>query len=349
MRKWCDRLQSAAPMMGIPRQILGLLFCTALACGPRTVPYPDRRGTNPPPAAQPRPTAAGTQAYPGQAAGAGQIAAPTGTAGISIPSNPVAAEGGIAALPMAGLGGSVIVPPPPAAGRGASASLPFDAGSDPARNNVRPGGICSRLAVIQCAAETHCCVAPTRTRTECETAARSACSDSLYLDTIAQNPITGFDPVFAGQVFTELEARSSQCDLSIATWSLSPQGLRGILKGTLEPNASCKPPPASLMDKPSQAAALASCKSIDTNACLPKSLLGDWTCAGKSGVGANCITDDNCQADLYCRNPNMAPLGKCTARAQLGGSCSNGGECVSLFCKNGSCVPPDTQLAFCGN
>jgi len=248
---------------------------------------------------------------------------------------------------MGGIAGSP--PPPPAAGSGPAPGAPFDAGSDPGRNNVRPGALCARLATIQCAAETHCCLAPTRSRAACEAASSKACNDSLYLDQIAQNSITGFDGDFTVQAFTDLETRSAACDLSIATWSISPQGLRGILKGTRQPNASCKPPATMLMDKPSQAAALASCLNIETHACLPKSLLGDWTCATKSAEGANCITDDNCQAGMYCRNPQMNPLGKCAPRLALGANCTNGNDCMSMFCKSGNCVPADAQLAFCGN
>ena len=284
---------------------------------------------------------------------AGRTSAPATAGNDSVPvvsAPPVAAQSGSVAPPVAGNPGTVSVPPPPAAGRGEPAlSMPFDAGSDPTRNNVRAGELCARLAVIQCATEIHCCTAPTRSRSQCESALRTACKDELFLDTMSQNPITGFDAAFTAQMFTELESRSALCDLTIPTWSISPLGLRGILKGTLQPNASCKPPGTGVTDKAAQAAALASCKNIETHACLPKSLLGDWLCSPKSGIGANCITDDNCQTDMYCRNPNMAPLGKCAARVAVGGSCSTGGECVSLFCKSGTCVAPETQLAFCGN
>jgi hypothetical protein len=102
------------------------------------------------------------------------------------------------------------------------------------------------------------------------------------------------------------------------------------------------------MDKPSQAASLAACKNSDSHACLPKSLLGDWTCAGKNAAGGNCVTLDNCQTGLTCKNPQMNPLGKCAERVALGASCITGDDCQSLFCKSGSCVAAEQQLAFCG-
>jgi len=229
-----------------------------------------------------------------------------------------------------------------------SYAAPFDAGSDPDRNNVLPGGLCGRLATIQCAAQVHCCFAPSRSVESCETEVRRVCAEEIYLDQIAQNPVTGFDAMATALTFNELEARSAQCDLGIAAWGLSSAGVRGILRGTLDAGASCKPSGTSAVtDKPAQAAALASCTQSDQYACLPKSLLGDWTCAAKSGVDGNCVTDDNCQPDMYCRNPNMAPLGKCAQRLAFGQPCANGNECSSLYCKAGACVAADRQVAFC--
>ena len=355
MRKWCDPLPGTAP--GLSQALLGALLFSTLACGPRTVPYPERPATWGA-AGQGVAPRAGSLAYAGagmSATGAGRTALPGAGTGSVLPPGPVAATSG-STFPVAGDagvqvgGGGVAGSPPPAAGSSEppTTAANFDAGTDPARNNVQAGELCARLAVIQCAAEAHCCLAPTRSNAACQSATASACREQLYLDVISQNPITGFDRAFAAQVFTELEDRSSRCDLAIATWSITPQGLRGILKGTLDSNASCKPPATALMDKPSQAAALASCKNIDTHACLPKSLLGDWTCAAKSGVGANCITDDNCQSGLYCKNPQMNPLGKCAQRVALGATCINGTDCQSMFCKSGTCVAPEQQLAFCG-
>jgi hypothetical protein len=206
--------------------------------------------------------------------------------------------------------------------------------------------LCARLATIQCAAEAYCCFAPGRSVDSCESEIREACSAELFLDQIAANPITGFDAAATAAAYTELEQRSSECDLGIAAWGLT--ALRGILKGTYSPNQSCKPAgTAAINDKPAQAAALASCKNTEQYACLPMSLLGDWTCAPKSASAGNCVTDDNCQPGLYCRNPNMQPLGKCAQRLALGATCVAGTDCNSLYCKASTCVDPEQQVAFC--
>jgi hypothetical protein len=234
------------------------------------------------------------------------------------------------------------------AGNTEMGGVPFYAGSDPARNNVQPGGICPRIATIQCAAQAHCCFAPARDVATCEAEVRKACAEQLYLDQIAANPVTGFDAAGAATILGELEARSARCDLEIAAWSLTSAGLRGILKGTYDLNQSCKPVGVSAVtEKPAQAAALASCKDSDRYACLPMSILGDWTCVAKSGSGANCVTDDNCQPNMYCRNPNMAPLGKCAQRLMLGAACTVGNECSSLYCRGGQCVAAEQQVVFC--
>src|SRR5690349_10431458 len=119
MRKWCDPLQGAAPVMGPARPVLIVLLFAAFACGPRVVPYPDRpaRGTHNAGTAGGQP--AGSLSY----AGAG---VPTGAAGgvttpamsASVPPTSVAAQSGSLAPPVAGISGTVPVPPLPAAGRG---------------------------------------------------------------------------------------------------------------------------------------------------------------------------------------------------------------------------------------
>lgn len=304
-----------------------MLLTLMAACGLRDVPEPTR----------PRPSSAGED---GALAGAGGVSGDTGGAAAA-PSGGSSSTGGSSAAD--GGTGSPGMPGMPTAGAG---GVPFYAGDDPNRNHVQPGGLCARLAVIQCAAEAHCCFAPGRTVADCETSIRTSCSNELYLDQIASNAITGFDANAAISVYTELENKSAACDIGIASWGLV--ALRSILKGTRAPNQSCKPPGTSaLNDKPAQAAALASCTNLETNACLPMSLLGDWTCAAKSGSGGNCITDDNCQMGMYCRNPNMQPLGKCAQRLTLGATCTNGTDCASLYCKSGKCVAPEQQVAFC--
>ena len=326
----------------------------SLSCSPQTVPYPIR----------PRPGNSGGSVTPtmtpsanaGRAAGtgAGVAAANGGGAGnSSIMVFPVAGTGGQAPAPttQAGASGGRVITNPAAGSAGTMTGndqlAPFDAGADPDRNRAMPGGLCERLATIQCAAERHCCKAPGRTATQCQTSLQSACQEQLYLDIIANNSITGFDPTATLTTFTELESRSSQCDLGIPTWSLSSAGIRGILRGTRATGANCKPSTAELTEKSAQAAALASCMNSDVSACLPKSLLGEWKCSPKSSTGGGCATDENCSSDTYCRIPPQGTLGSCTQRVPLQGACSSGVECGSFFCSGGRCVEPDTQLVFC--
>ena len=239
---------------------------------------------------------------------------------------------------------------PPSAGTTATAgssasSPPFDAGSDPNRNLVQPGQLCARIAVIQCAGEMHCCISPNRTVDACRAQYMMLCAEQLYLDQIAMNPSTGFDATSTAAAFTQLEQMASQCDVNIVSWAGSDMGLRSILQGTLAPGSSCKP--NNLTDPPTAGAALASCTSGATTACLPMSILGDWTCAPRNGAGGSCVTDINCIAGTYCDNPTQAPLGKCAQLLGLGATCTDGSQCSSLFCSAGQCVPASQQLAYC--
>jgi hypothetical protein len=222
-------------------------------------------------------------------------------------------------------------------------------GTDPNRNRVLPGNLCARLATIQCAAELHCCNAPGpgRTTAQCETSLKSACETQLYLDVIANNPITGFDPETTFRTFTELEDRSAVCDLSIPSWIVSSAGVRGILKGTRAEGESCRPSTAELSSMPAQAAALASCANSDVTPCWPKALLDEWKCSPRKTTGERCATDENCTSDTFCRVPGPGRLGMCAPRVPLQGSCTSGVECGSYFCSAGRCVEPDQQLVFC--
>jgi hypothetical protein len=226
------------------------------------------------------------------------------------------------------------------------AQVPFDAGSDPNRNMVGPGALCARAAMIQCAGEAHCCTNRTRTTEACRAAVMMVCSQQLYLDQIAMNPITNFDATATASAFGQLEQKASQCDISIAAWAGSDAGLRGILKGTVAPGASCKPS-QNLTDPPTAGAALASCTNITTTACLPKSLLGDWTCAPKNSAGGACATDNNCVTGTSCSNPTMKFLATCADLLPLGAACTDGSQCSSLFCKSGVCVAASQQVAYC--
>jgi hypothetical protein len=225
-------------------------------------------------------------------------------------------------------------------------TVEFDAGSDPDRNRVMPGGLCTRLATIQCAAEAHCCTSPRRSVEDCVRALGSECNDTLYLDDIAANSITGWNEDATYASFTEFEERSARCDVGVAEWLISPQGLRGILKGTRGPGDNCKPSTAGLREKTEQAAALASCSQSETTACLPSSLLGAWTCAGRNSVGGGCATEYNCSPGLYCSVPGDT-LGKCADRLSLNAACKSGSDCESLYCKGGHCVEATIQVAFC--
>jgi hypothetical protein len=330
MRKWRD-VQAAG---------LGLLALCVGGCEPQSIPSPVMmRYGNGGAAAVPAAAVGGAAS---QVAASGGYIAPPPTAGTYVPPPPP---------PAAGIGGAI---PPPAAGGGGlpiaamgGTEQPFDAGADPNRNKVVAGMVCERFAAIECAGEAHCCSAPGRTVDACRTAVANSCNQDGYLDAVSLNSITGFDPVTAEASFTTLEQKAAQCDPTIASWGIGNDGLRGMLKGTVAPGASCKPPGVVTGDKALQASALLSCTNITTTACLPKALLGDWTCVPKNDVGGNCVTDYNCIDDEYCSIPPMQSIGKCARRAVAGGSCKNPNECTTLYCEGGMCVPPTTQLAYC--
>lgn len=292
----------------------------------------------------------------GTGGGSGDTATPTsGAGGTTTPwTDPAAGgvggagvgggEGGIAGTP-AGIGGAG-VPGMPVEGR------TFDAGADPARNMVQPGGICLRLAQIQCAGETYCCEVPGRDRVACEEAQRVACADEGLIDVVAADSDAGFDAAHAASAFTQLEQLASACDATVASWGASTTGFIGIFKGSRSPGADCSPP-GLIPRKADAAVALASCNTIDTSACLPDSPdpLDPWTCAPKGGAGAACLTDLNCQAGLYCPNPELQSggfgLGTCAGRLPVAAPCGAGNECASLYCVGGACAPAETQAAYC--
>ena len=86
-----------------------------------------------------------------------------------------------------------------------AAGAKFDAGSDPNRNHVQSGMICTRLAQIQCAGEAFCCPNPGRERAACETAQRDFCAQQVYLDAISQSASSGFDATRAASAFEQFE------------------------------------------------------------------------------------------------------------------------------------------------
>lgn len=231
----------------------------------------------------------------------------------------------------------------------------FDAGSDPNRNNVAAGGVCARLAQIQCAGEAFCCNDAGRDKNACIAAQMTACASQGYVDVISLDPIAGYDAAHAAVAFTELERLASMCDPSIATYGAAPTGFAGIFKGTRSPGADCGPG-GSLLNPPKReqaAAALASCNTIETTACMPTSSapLDPWKCSAKAGPGAACLTDLNCMAGLGCPNPTLAGgsfgLSTCRARTPDGSPCEVASECMSSFCVANACAVADAQSAYC--
>lgn len=223
----------------------------------------------------------------------------------------------------------------------------FDAGNDPNRNKVTAAQLCERLATINCAGEAFCCDNPGRTVAACKQDLIKTCSNELMLDKIAMQEVARFDAAAAEKAYTELERRASKCDPSVAQWGGSPtDGLRGILKGSIEPKASCKPA-AALPEPVEVGAALVSCANPEANACVYANILDAWTCEARSASGGQCVTDNNCNDGLYCvvNTPGLA--GVCTMRKASGESCQQPTECTSLFCKKSKCVDADQQAAYC--
>jgi hypothetical protein len=174
----------------------------------------------------------------------------------------------------------------------------------------------------------------------------NGCTTQLYLDEIAAQPSTAFDPAAAKAAFTKLEQLAATCDTTVAAWGSSVDGLRGITRGTVAAGESCMPPVEHLTDKAYDAAALTSCLDPSTDACLPGALT--WTCEPKQDVNGPCFTDANCRDGLYCDNPQLTGLSQpCLPRKGVGETCSAGNECQSLFCKHGACVAAEQQAAYC--
>jgi hypothetical protein len=272
-------------------------------------------------------TSSGSQPPAGGTAG--------GTAGTTGSTEP-AGTAGAPALPM---GGGDFAPLPPLEDR------IFDAGTDPARNQVQAGQVCTRLAQIQCAGEAFCCENPGRDRATCEVVMRDGCINQLYLDAMTENPDTGFDPAAAATTMTQIETMASTCDVGIAEFGASPDGLMGMFRGTVEAGESCSP--GLTTNEAAAAGALASCADVNTTACLPRSALS-WRCDPRGQVGDDCFSDLNCVDGLYCPNPDLDLGGaQCAQRLPDGSPCSLPNECASLFCKAGQCAPVTVQNAYC--
>lgn len=257
--------------------------------------------------------------------------------------------------PKAGTGGSRSEDVPvagdasqPAADGGAPTiekAAKFDAGSDPNRNKVSAAQLCERLATINCAGEAYCCDTPNRTVEACKQDLIMTCSSTLMLDKIAMQESSGFDAAAAEKAYAELESRASKCDPAVAQWGGSQDGLRGVLKGSIAPKASCMP--AASIDPVQVGAALVACAQPETHACVYATLLDPWTCEPRSGEGGTCVTDNNCTDGLYCLVPTPGIAGSCKQRKAVGESCASPTECASLFCKKSLCVEADQQAAYC--
>jgi len=174
------------------------------------------------------------------------------------------------------------------------------------------------------------------------------CRDHLKIDSVSMDSSTGFDPVVAEQAFSKYEEMASNCDTNVVFWGTSLEGLRGIIKGTIDPGQPCTPKtvPGDTLDE-TGAAALASCKDPANTSCShPAPLL--WTCAPRVDVNLGCITDLNCLEGLYCDNPSLMLIGAvCKPRKAVGSPCVLPNECQSLICKNGTCVEVNQQNVFC--
>jgi hypothetical protein len=261
----------------------------------------------------------------------------------------VGGAGGVFAVGGTTAGGSGGLESGGAAGTGGTASaIPFDAGSDPDRNRVEAGQVCDRLATIQCAGEAACCTSPGRTFDQCKAAQLAQCRNDYFLDAVSLDSVSGYSIDAAEAAFAEFENRASTCDPSIASWAISPTGLRGITQGTLGPGDNCTPPLD--FSTATAAAYLAGCTDGANQACLPGVGGTVWTCSPRAPSGSACFSDLNCLDGHYCDNFSNPPAltgSTCIARKQEGAPCAHGQECLTLTCEGGTCVPATAQTAYC--
>jgi hypothetical protein len=287
---------------------------------------------------------------PAESSGSGSVTDPasmsSGSAGRKAPDDTSKPGGGSSSedAPKAGSSSE------PAANGGSPAvvvekATKFDAGSDPDRNKVSAAQLCERLATINCAGESFCCDSPGRTVDACKADLIQTCSMTLMLDKIAMQETSRFDAAAAEKAYSELESRASKCDPSVAKWGGSADGLRGILRGSIEPKADCTP--AATFDVVQVGAAFVSCAQPESHACVYSSILDPWTCEPRSVAGGVCVTDNNCVDGLYCVVNTPGIAGMCQDRKAVGAACSAPTECASLFCKKSLCVEADQQAAYC--
>ena len=226
-----------------------------------------------------------------------------------------------------------------------------DAGERPTEDRdtrVTAGdGLCTRLAEINCAAEQRCCSTVTRSQQSCLNELTQSCAGSLYLDEIAAQSQSAFDPDAAERAFRELADRTSRCEPGILQWIPSDTGLRSIFRGSLGAGERCSPSGGLTAPVGSVAAALSACSHADGLACLPQSLLGMWSCTAKQPIGQACVTDDNCANNGACNNFGQAALGVCVERLPLGAACEFAGQCASLYCDSQVCKVPTADAVYC--
>lgn len=221
-------------------------------------------------------------------------------------------------------------------------------GGDGASNDVGPEDICERIAAILCQAEADCCDSPSGTVAQCTSEYVGDCNS---LEEIAADPRVGYNRAAMKTALDELQQRASACETTVADWALSPEGFYSSFAGTVAAGAACLPQGgAETNDTADLGAALASCSSLETTACLPTAT--DWTCAPRAAAGGTCFTvhDLNCQDGLYCDAEGAADLfsGTCTARKAGGQSCMGDNECLSLICDSGTCAADDdVQAIYC--
>jgi cysteine-rich repeat protein len=221
-------------------------------------------------------------------------------------------------------------------------------------NCVQRGQLCDRLSTIQCNGERKCCTTSEiafASFDDCKKKMKLSCQNDVFIDKISLMPVIGFDDKYAPKAFDEFEAKADACDPKIVLWSTSPTGLRGILKGTLEPKSACAP--LNITDPAQIGAALLACIDGPNYACLATA--SGWTCEQPNGEGGRCFFDTNCTDGLYCVLPGLSPLdpkafdGVCTKRKANGESCETANQCETLACFKSKCVPNDVQTAYCLN
>jgi hypothetical protein len=205
------------------------------------------------------------------------------------------------------------------------------------------------------------CAQTHSSKTDCITTQTKGCVDG-GLDYVTVQSMDGFDATNAPNIIKAFEDRAATCDPTIAQWAATPDGLRGIVKGTLASGGACTAPATT--DGKVVAAYLASCANGGTTACLPHPF-ANWYCTALSSLGGMCFTDVNCDpasstGGAYCNNDVSAPIisdnWKCVARKAVGESCQSSNQCQSLLCTKGAtsqnpgvCLEATPDTAYCIN